>query len=60
MLVLLSFASGGTGEGRRWAVWPLACVVLAAQFPGERGEFRRYSHHAADNHYGRWLDAFVR
>jgi hypothetical protein len=37
----------------------LAGVVLAAQIPGEHGEFRRDSHHAADNDHGRWPDAFV-
>ena len=60
MLVKLSFASGGTSEGAPPGTAGRACVVLAAQITGERGEFRRYSHHAADNHDGRWLDAFVR
>ena len=38
----------------------LASVVLTAQTTGERDEFRRDRYHAADNHHGGWLDAFVR
>jgi len=37
----------------------LASVALATKIPGERGEFRRDRHHAADDDYGRRPDAFV-
>jgi hypothetical protein len=37
----------------------LASVALASKVTSERGEFRRDSHHAADNDYGRWPDTFV-